>query len=147
MDGWAYRGEERWFGNQRLVLYAVPTDGAATWQSGPVTSGAIVLQQAEVRPGQDEWVRLVDLRWNSAGAVDLRFSLQVLNAQGQLAAQIDRVPAGVGGGDGGADRLGVTLPEDGAAIILKLYNAATGEPIPWQVDGAALDWLTLQADE
>ncbi|MEZ4634097.1 MAG: hypothetical protein R2856_03810 [Caldilineaceae bacterium] len=39
------------------------------------------MQQAEVRPGQDEWVRLVDLRWNSAGAVDLRFSLQVLNAR------------------------------------------------------------------
>ncbi len=146
LDRWAYRGEERWFGTQRLVLYAVPTPHDPAWLAGPVESGAVTLQQVAVRPGQARNVRLVDLRWGAAEAADLRFSLQVLDAQGQVTTQIDRLPAGVTGGDGALDRLGVTLPGDEATIILKLYDAATGQPIPWQVDGGQQDWLTLDPE-
>lgn len=143
LDEWAYRGEERWFGTQRLVLYAVPSEDSPTQQIGPTESEAIGLRQASVRVGRNANIRLVDLAWAAADAPNLRFSLQVLNAQGQLTTQIDRLPAGVTGGDGAIDRLGVTLPSDDAIIILKLYDAATGQPIPWQVDGTTQEWLTL----
>ncbi|MBX2998723.1 MAG: phospholipid carrier-dependent glycosyltransferase [Caldilineaceae bacterium] len=145
LDRWGYRGSERWFGGQRLVEYGVPVEDDPLWRAGPVRSPSITLAEVAVRQGRGSSIRLVDLRWNSISSPDLRFSLQLLDAEGRLVKQIDRTPAGARRGNDLLDRVAMTLPPGEFTLILKLYDAISGSTIPWHGEDGHVDWLILEA--
>jgi 4-amino-4-deoxy-L-arabinose transferase-like glycosyltransferase len=145
LDSWGYRGSERWFGSQRLVEYGTPVEDDPFWRAGPVQSPSITLEEVAVRQGRGSSIRLVDLRWQPIAAPDLRFSLQLLDAGGQLISQIDRTPAGARPGDDPLDRVAMMLPPGDTTLILKLYDASSGLAIPWQGTNGPVDWLILEA--
>jgi hypothetical protein len=98
------------------------------------------------------------LEWRAGGQppdADFVFSLQLLRADGQLAAGLDHRPgngfrpvAGWEPGERIADRLALTLPPDAPAgsytLNVLMYDAQTGERLVVQAaDGATGDVLTL----
>lgn len=126
LDGWAYRGRQIWFGTQRLVEYLLPTHAQLAASTAAFRFGETLwLDRFTVHGGQDPSFRLVELTWRSADARDLRYSVQVLDRAGRVLDQLDRPP---GSSQPGIDRIAIAIPADGYTLILKSYNAATGEP-------------------
>jgi hypothetical protein len=124
LDRWAYRGSHEWFGTQRLVAYFLPGQAQPRTLNGPFHFGQTVnLAQATVQPGRKPAYRLVELEWHPIEDPDLRFSLQVLDKNGQLYTQIDHPPQSV-------NRIGAVVPEEGYTLLLKVYHAYTGQPVP-----------------
>lgn len=130
LDRWAFRGEEFWFGTQRLVTYLLPSDTLLAQVETPVHFGnRLTLQAYTVQTAVADGYRLAALAWQGAGDPDLRFSLQVLDGEGLLAGQIDRTPGSLSG-DPAQDRIAIAVPDGAYTLILKAYDAATGEPFP-----------------
>jgi hypothetical protein len=129
LDRWAYRGEEVWFGTQRLVSYLLPSDQRLAQAEAPLRFGdRLTLQDYTVQAGKAAGFRLVDLTWLGAGSPDLRLSLQVLDPQGGLLHQIDRIPGSLPDAGGAHDRMAIAVPAGGYKVILKAYDAASGQP-------------------
>jgi hypothetical protein len=125
LDGWAYRGRQIWFGTQRLVEYLLPADETLAVSTAAFRFGGdLWLDRFSVHQGKDPAFRLVELTWRNADDPDLRYSVQVLDREGRVIEQLDRPP---GSSQPGTDRIAIAVPAEGYTLILKSYNAATGE--------------------
>jgi len=157
----AYKAGDRWYGDVRLATYGVAPlprepDAAlrALFGDRMFLRGYALVGDA-FAPGE---IVPLTLFWEALGAIDepYKVSVQMLDDQGQLAAQIDSVP-----GDGLApttswqtseglvDRCGVRVPGDAPpgrySLIAVVYHAASGTRAPVTVDGEGHnDHLVLQ---
>ena len=133
----AFAGRRWWVGDQRVVEYFLPTGAAgatggpaagATTMTGPFQFGAaVVLDRLDLvqAAGQDA-VRMT-LAWQAVDDADVRYSVQALDAGGQVLAQTDGVPGSLGGT---LDRIGLWLPPGVERLILKVYRASDGGILP-----------------
>lgn len=120
--GWRSSGE--WLGAQRVVRY-LPPGGDVLTEGGAVDFGANALSAYRLLRVGDDGLFGVELEWVYAFAPEVRFSVQALNAAGQVVAQVDAPPAVFGP----VDRVGLVVP-GGAQVILKMYSAETGQLFP-----------------
>lgn len=144
LDGWAYLGRPQWTGDQRVVEYfpppAAPADAPALAEAA--FGSGLTLAAAYLDPAPPG-VALARLRWAGPAPAELRFSLQALDANGALVAQLDRAPAAAAPY---VDRVGLALPPDAATLILKVYDEESGAPLPAALPGAApAEYLILGA--
>jgi hypothetical protein len=150
LDGWAFPGRRGWLGSQRYVEYLLPAPDEETLRvAGPIPFGdsAVLAEYALIRnattPGY-----LVELTWSSPPPEDVRYSLQALDAGGRLVTQVDGVPGRIPAPTGRLDRIGLAVPSGApVSVILKLYGAADGVPLPVTPPGAGgpQEFLPLQA--
>jgi len=132
LDGYAYRGNDAWVGTQRVVEYVIappPADAAVIpaevrFAGGPTLTGYSV--QRGKAPGQVA----VRLLWDAPAADNLRFSVQALDQAGQLLEGIDRRPGASSTEAGYEDRIGLAVAGQPAQIVLRMYDSASGEPLP-----------------
>jgi hypothetical protein len=144
LNRWAFAGRRWWVGDQRVVEYLLPQDGARTVaETGPFSFGAaVVLAGYQIeRDEPDDAVRLA-LAWQAAGDADTRYSVQALGSDGAVLAQMDGRPGAV---DGRTDRLGLALPAGVKQLIFKIYRADDGSVLPVVQPGhpAPADYLPL----
>ena len=132
LDGYAYRGNDAWVGTQRVVEYVIappPADAAVIpaevqFAGGPTLTGYSV--QRGKAPGQVA----VRLLWDAPAADNLRFSVQALDQAGQLLEGIDRRPGASSSEAGYEDRIGLAVAGQPDQIVLRMYDSASGEPLP-----------------
>jgi hypothetical protein len=125
LDRWAYRGRQVWFGTQRLVEYLLPTDEMLAAATDSFRFGEdLWLERFTVHRGKAPNFRLIELQWQGVDNADLRLSVQVLDQHGQLLDQHDQP---LGSSQRGLDHIAIAVPADGYTLILKSYNAASGE--------------------
>jgi hypothetical protein len=142
LDDHAYRGRQRWIGGQRLVEYMQTTANTPLiTQDAPLRFGDVaVLESYRVRPGALPSYVLVDLVWQAQPAEPWRFSLQALDNNGQLVAQLDDRPARL---PGRRDQLGLNLPPTTQRVILKLYDSQSGQATRIEIAGEITEFLPL----
>jgi hypothetical protein len=129
LDRWAYRGQQVWFGTQRLVEYLLPTDEMLAASTDSFRFGEdLWLERFTVQRGKAPNFRLIELQWRNSGDPDLRLSVQVLDQHGQLLEQLDQPPGSLGTEQRSLNRIAIAVPAQGYTLILKSYNAATAEP-------------------
>ena len=90
---------------------------------------------------------LVELAWAVPLPDDVRYSVQALDAGGRLVAQVDGAPGRLETTAGRLDRIGLAVPPGvPVSVILKLYRAADGVPLPVTPPGASgpQEFLPLQ---
>ncbi len=145
LDQWGYRGGQTWIGSQRVVEYVIAASDSP-WVSEPNSfDGALTLDAYRVAQGETAGSYAVDLDWAQAAPPDLRFSLQALDAAGQLVAQVDRAPGGL---DDFTDRVGLSTASPVEQIILKVYGADDSHVLPVLTgDGHVSDYLILARSE
>jgi hypothetical protein len=132
LDAHAYRGNDEWVGTQRVVEYVIapPSADAAVipaevqFAEGPTLTGYSV--QRGKAPGQVA----VRLLWDAPAADTLRFSVQALDQAGQLLEGIDRHPGASPSEAGYEDRIGLAVAGQPDQIVLRMYDSASGEPLP-----------------
>ncbi|MBX2999105.1 MAG: hypothetical protein KF893_11395 [Caldilineaceae bacterium] len=128
LDGWAFRGRQIWFGTQRLVEYLLPAaEPIATSTASFRFGDDLWLDNFTVRPGKDARFRLIELEWRGVDDPDSRLSVQILDQNGQLLTQHDQPPGSLTNDRGTLDRIAIAAPSGSYLLILKSYNAATGE--------------------
>lgn len=119
-------GESTWIGAQRIVAYYRTGVGEEFLGGG----GNLIFDGDA--GGADEWsiasaetpdAWLVFLGWNRGTSSELRFSVQGLDASGNVTGQIDRAPTGEN------YRVALHAPE-AVRVILKMYDPVTGDVQP-----------------
>ncbi len=133
LDQHSYRGRSQWLGAQRVVEYIVAAEPAAAQGAGAAFDG-LVLESYRLAEGRRSGLWALDLEWGGPAAPEVRFSLQALDAAGRVVAQVDRPPAQA---PGFRDRIGLSAPPF-ERLILKLYNAETGQTLPLLLGGESL---------
>jgi hypothetical protein len=148
LDEQAYRADDRWLEERRLVVYG----------SGATALEELPTGDSRVRFG--EGIELEGVAWSAGGhhpgdvvalsvvwsarqpvAENLKTFVHLLSAEGQLVAQRDSEPVAGrrptsrwSGGEVIRDRYGVLLPDDLSPgeyrLILGLYDPASGERLP-----------------
>lgn len=142
LDQHAYRGRQQWIGSQRVVEYLAASQLAplvAVTAPTAFDNGA-VLERYQVRPGNAPATTLIDLAWQTTLAAEWRFSVQALDSQGQVVAQIDDRPARL---PEQRDQIGLTLPPSARQLILKLYHSQSGTVARVETASAPTEFLTL----
>lgn len=140
LDAWAFPGRQGWFGSQRYVEYLLPASNAETRQgAGPIPFGdSAVLAGYTLSRDAMTSDYLVELAWSPAPPEDVRYSLQALDAGGRLVAQVDGAPGRLATSTGRLDRIGLAVPPGvSVSVILKLYGASDGVPLPVTPPGAS----------
>jgi 4-amino-4-deoxy-L-arabinose transferase-like glycosyltransferase len=148
LNRYAYRADDRWFGNLRLVLYGTPALPPAElpsriWEAhfgDSIELAGTDLPIEHVHPGD---VVPLTLFWRTWQPIEqnLKVFVHLLSAEGQLAGQHDGEPGG--GlhptstwrlGESIVDRHGVLLPDDLPAgeyqLVIGMYDPATGSRLP-----------------
>lgn len=147
LDTWAYSGRREWLGTQRVIEYILPDGETPSPAPAVYTFGdrGPRLSAYAVRLHKEGTEFLVDLHWTSLGEEEARFSLQALDDNGRLLAQVDRRPGGVTIEESMIDRVALAAPADVAVLILRAYSALTGEiwPAIPADGGATADSLIL----
>ena len=145
LDQWGYRGGQTWIGSQRVVEYVIAAS-SVPWVTEPsLFDDVLTLDAYRVAAGEIPDSYAVDLDWDRQAPPDLRFSLQALDAAGQLVAQVDRSPGGL---DDFTDRVGLSTALPPQQIILKVYDADDGHVLPVKTgDGEASDYLILERSD
>jgi hypothetical protein len=142
LNRWAFSGRRWWVGDQRVVEYLLPPEGAeAGATGGPFTFGAgPVLDRYQLV--QDAHAAWLSLDWQATADAGVRYSVQALDAANVVLAQVDGAPAAAGSG---TDRIGLSLPDGVERLILKLYRADDGQvlPVVSPRDAEAADFLLL----
>jgi len=147
----AYKASDRWYGDVRLATYGVaPLPGQGDVPLDALFGDAmrlrgIALQEHDLAPGD---ILPVTLFWRAEGAIDQSYkvTLQLLDEEGKLAAQIDTEPRdGLAPttcwqpGEELVDRYGVLLPPDRQPgryrLIVAVYHGASGERLPALLGG------------
>jgi len=156
----AYKAADRWYGDVRLAVYglaALPEEPDALLDArfgDVIRLRGHAVQDVDVHPGD---IVPVTLFWEALGGIDepYKVSVQVLDSEGCLLAQVDTVPR-----DGLApttiweqgqrlvDRYGVLIPDSAPpgryTLAVALYHPFTGERLPVSIGGdPAGDYLTL----
>lgn len=138
-----FRGGDTWLGAQRIVpYYRWLLDPAPAAQGESASFGDLdpALEMWSLYGNGEDGRWLLVLDWEDGLDPDLRFSVQALDHQGSVVAQVDRPPSDANG------RVALEAPTGSspvARIILKLYDPVTGDVLP-APDGEALE---LWADE
>ncbi|MCA9874449.1 MAG: hypothetical protein KC441_12360 [Anaerolineales bacterium] len=130
---WAYPGQEQWFDDQRVVEFVLPGPmETAVAEGGPAPlENGYALESYAVHSGKCPQCLLIDLVWTEQAPEDLRFSLQVWDAPYEVRQQVDRRPQTAVSTVGYHDRVGLVVEATDYTLILKLYNAATGQVYPF----------------
>ncbi len=170
----AYKSGERWYGDVRLATYGVaplpgrPQTALDVWFGGsvadsPAGGDALILLQgyavAQVVPFEPGDVVPVTLFWEAGTAIEdpYKVTLQILDNEGSLSAQVDTVPrdglAPTSNWERGQvliDRYGILLPQalppGQYSLVVAVYHAVTGERLPAAVDGEAIGDHVLLGD-
>jgi hypothetical protein len=144
LDAWGFRGRHWWVGSQQLVEY-LPPSPTLTEVTGPFVFGSqLTLLRYRDASDQNGQLRRIELVWVAQAPPDLRFSLQALDPQGQLSAQIDRSPGQLVQPEGYVDRVGLAIPEPDGTLILKVYQATSGQLLlVQQPDGTTAEFLRI----
>ena len=142
----SYKVLERWFIQDRLVYYAsaakspdIPRQTVARFGDGVVLAGAS-LAAPSVRPGE---AALVGLLWQTSGRLTANYKVSTLlkDPAGHVLAAVDREPAdgflptsAWEPGQPVRDLVGVPISPSAVpgeyAVVAKLYDPATGQPLP-----------------
>jgi hypothetical protein len=152
LNRWAFAGRRWWVGDQRVVEYLLPAPESGPQpgvveMSGPYDfGGAAVLDRARIVVDAGRAAVRLSLHWQRLDAVeqgDARYSVQALDANGQVLAQVDAQPGSL---EGAQDRIGLWLPPGADRLILKLYLARDGSVLPASAPGATApaDFLPLK---
>jgi hypothetical protein len=157
----AFQAWDVWVGNLRFVAYSAESPPDLRLFSAPVPVGpAFALTGIGVSPGpvQPGDIARVLLNWRSLAetGANYKITLQLLDAVGQVAAQVDSEP--VGGarptsgwrpGDEITDPYGLAIPlatpPGSHRLILAVYDAATGDRLPIPTEAGVGDHLELGA--
>ena len=165
----AFAAWDAWVGNLRFVAYSAEAPPAIRPFSSPIPVGdafalaGIGFSPGPVQPGD---IARVLLNWRSLAetGANYKVTLQLLDAVGQVAAQVDSEP--VGGarptsswapaarptsswrpGDEITDPYGLAIPlatpPGGHRLILAVYDAATGNRLPIFAPAGASDHLEV----
>jgi hypothetical protein len=129
LDSWGYPGRRQWLGEQRIVEYINPRGAqVVTAADGVYRFGEeATLEGYTVRQADATGMFVVDLVWTETPPQPLNLSLQALTAEGALAAQLDR-PVGEYEKDGKRiNRLGFSVAQPFAQLVLKVYRPDNGE--------------------
>jgi hypothetical protein len=146
LEAWGFRGRQWWVGSQRLVEYMAPSPTLKEVVGPFVFGSQLTLHHYGYVLDKTRGLQRIELTWTGFAPPEMRFSLQALNAQGQLIAQIDRSPGQLVQPIGYVDRVGLAVPQPDGTLILKVYQATTGALFPvQQPDGATADFLVLSA--
>lgn len=142
LDQHAYRGRQQWIGSQRLVDYLATSQLAPlSAVTAPITfDNSAVLESYQVRPGDAPTYTLIDLAWQASLAAEWRFSVQALDSDGQVVAQIDAAPARL---PGQRDQIGLALPPSTQQLILKLYDSQNGTVALVETANVTTEFLSL----
>lgn len=144
---WAYPGQDQWFEDQQVIEFVLPGETeTAVAQGGPIRAdNNFTLASHTVRTGRTPNHLLVDLVWAEPAPEDLRFSLQVWDGPYQVRQQIDRRPQTAVSASGYHDRIGLVVDTASYTLVLKLYNAVSGQVYLFENTEPAQDALTLLA--
>lgn len=144
LDGRAFKSSDRWYGNVRLALYAMPVEAAAVIPVGaPFSAGGTVIQltgySLSGAPASGGDILQVTLLWRASAPVDRRYKVFVhlLGPGGLLWGQRDSEPGGGlrptntwTAGETVPDRYGITVlpgtPPGTYQLEVGLYDLATG---------------------
>lgn len=142
LDQQAYRGRQQWLGSQRVVEYLAATvHEPLAALSTPVAFGDVaVLESYQLQIGDASPYAHLALTWQTKPTAEWRFSVQALEGDGQVVAQLDDAPARLAGQQ---DRLGLVLPPTTRQLILKLYNSQNGQVALVTTAGTPSEYLTL----
>lgn len=144
LDQHAFKAVDQWYGNLRLVIYALPqTNTNAKQQPTDIVFGDTIqltgytLGTQRVRPGD---VVQLALFWQTNETISKRFKvfIHLVNEQGQIVAQRDAEPGGGAAltttwipGEVITDSYGVLLPIDTPAgflaVRIGLYDLENGQ--------------------
>ena len=158
IEGWldqqAYKATDTWYGNVRLVTYALPqTEGAAEPQPVEAEFGPIILRQYTLLTPQVASGDILQLAllWEARAPMDRRYKvfIHVLDDAEHIVGQRDAEPGGGARlttawqpGESIADNHGVLiLPATAPGtyrIALGLYDIDSGQRLPIQVAGQAV---------
>jgi mannosyltransferase len=157
----AFKARDEWFGDVRLVTYAVPAE-PATDETKTVNLGFgdnIVLEAYSLSASQSQPGRIVPLTlfWRAAAPLEVRYKifLHLLDQNGQLVAQRDGEPGGDLAltptwpeGETIADNHGLYIPEDLPpglyTLLVGMYDFADPlSRLPINVPGGIVDAYPL----
>ncbi len=159
LDQNAFKVQDSWFGNVRLVMYALPEDVSAGLRALDVPVGDVARLQGVSMPNgpvpAGDVVQL-SLQWLAAEPDDTRYKvfLQLLDADSQVVAQRDAEPVGESrptdtwqAGETIIDRHGLLVPPGTPPgtyrLITGLYNRSDGRRVT-NPQGDAVDLGTVQ---
>ncbi|MFQ5343901.1 MAG: hypothetical protein ACE5F6_20345, partial [Anaerolineae bacterium] len=161
LDEHTYKAMDAWYGNVRLVLYAVPpaAEQGTAYDIGAQLGDKITLRDAKLvtRSVESGDVLPLTLRWQASAPLEARYKVfvQLLSPTNQLIAQRDAEPGGGARltttwepGDTIVDRYGLwvrpgTPPAD-YRLITGMYHLKTGQRLPVTRDGQpAGDFIDL----
>ncbi|MCE5259226.1 MAG: glycosyltransferase family 39 protein [Chloroflexi bacterium] len=161
LDQHTYKALDRWYGDLRLVMYAVPSEVSSQPQvSTDLAFGDAILLEGytlttpRVKPGD---VVQVALYWRAAAAIPERYKvfIHLLDENGQIVAQRDSEPGGGAAltttwqpGADIIDRYGILLPDTAQAgeltLRIGLYKLEGGERLHISKNGQELgDYIDL----
>lgn len=148
-----FKTMDRWYGNLRLVTYAVPPAAAAETLTSvdAVFGDSIRLRGYGLFPSQpvpDSTLQLT-LEWEAYAPIEARYKVfaQLLDDGHQIVGQNDSEPSGGNkptnawlAGETVLDRRGIPIPAATPAgdytLLVGLYDEATGVRLPVQVQGS-----------
>lgn len=146
LDQNAFKVQDSWFGNVRLVMYALPEDMPASPRPLDVALGGVArLQGVSMHSGPVPAGDVVQLglHWLAGDPGDTRYKvfLQLLDADSQVVAQRDAEPVGESRptntwqtGETIVDRHGLLVPPGtppgSYRLITGLYDRADGRRVP-----------------
>jgi hypothetical protein len=155
LDQHAYKAIDQWYGNLRLVVYAVPQANAQTVLqttdiafAGSIQLTGYTLSTPQVRPGD---IVQLTLFWKANQMINQRFKvfIHLVDNQGRIIAQHDAEPGGGAAitttwqpGTVITDTYGVLLPLDtplgGLTLSIGLYGLDDGNRLAAQAGGRSL---------
>ncbi|MFN8441715.1 MAG: hypothetical protein U0175_13130 [Caldilineaceae bacterium] len=140
LDRWAGRGRQSWIGTQRIVEYYQLATNAPQLNHGEALAFAsnVQLQAFDLYPSQFPDGYVIDLAWPPDLPDTLRFSVQTLDAQGQLFRQVDGRLGTLHDSTGLHNRVGIQSTPNHCRIILKLYDVNQGVLLQ-----AGKEWVEL----
>jgi 4-amino-4-deoxy-L-arabinose transferase-like glycosyltransferase len=161
LDGHAYKASDTWYGNVRLVVYALPKGSPSDQPEHEVGANlgdrvildGYTLLTPQVRAGD---IVQIALYWRAQEAIQRRYKVFVhlLDAGGKVVGQHDAEPGGGARltttweeGESVEDNYGVLVepgtPPGRAEIEVGMYDLETGERLPVLEGGEAVDTRVL----
>lgn len=165
-----FKTMDRWYGNLRLVAYAVPP-AEGTLQMTPIDAvfgGMIRLRGYHLFPDEptSDSTLQVTLEWDTSAPIEIRYKVfaQLLNEQQQIIGQNDSEPGGGRQptntwepGVAVVDRRGIPIlagtPAGDYTLLIGLYDATSGVRLPLEIhgdpagDALPLATVTIGSDE
>jgi hypothetical protein len=129
LNAWAYPGRKEWIGDQRIVEYVNPQHATPLKATqGPFLFGSLVgLDSYSLAQTEEPASILLDLHWLGQAPIPLNVSIQLLSTDGAVLHQLDRPLAEFQQGGAFMNRMAMSSIEHYAALVLKIYEADTGE--------------------